>query len=220
MLQIQSLKSVYNKFMPSRNVVKKDIPSTFYHVYARGHGRNAIYRDDEDYRVFFNLLKRHLNIKVENDCNGRPYVNLRGEIELTCYCLMPNHFHLLLYQIDESAMSRLMRSIMTSYSRYFNKKYELSGALFETTYKASMIISDRYLLYISRYIHLNPNKKGWRNYLYSSLQYYLGQHAPEWLQTKRITELFSTLDEYKMFIDDYDDYQSVLDEIKSELAGG
>jgi len=204
--------------MPSRNVVKIDIPNNFYHVYARGHGRMAVFREDEDYRVFLNLIKRYLDIDVKCDSNGVAYTNLHGRIELTCYCLMPNHFHLLLYQIDEHAMPRLMRGIMTSYSRYFNKKYELSGALFETTYKASMIILDKYLMHISRYIHINP--KNWRTYKYSSLLYYLGQHSPEWLQPKRILELFSSLDEYEIFVADYEDYKEMLDEIKHELANG
>lgn len=57
--------------MPSRNVVKIDIPNTHYHVYARGHARHRIYRDDEeDYRVFLNLFKRHLNIESTNDSSG------------------------------------------------------------------------------------------------------------------------------------------------------
>jgi len=204
--------------MPSRNVVKIDIPNTFYHVYARGHGRMTIYRDDEDYRVFLNLIKRYLNNEVENDHDGVPFTNLHGKIELTCYCLMPTHFHLLLYQINEHSMPRLMRGIMASYSRYFNIKYELSGALFETTYKASMIMLDKYLIHISRYIHINP--KDWRTYTYSSLPYYLGQRPPEWLQPARIIEQFSDSDKYEKFLADYEDYKEMLDEIKHELAGG
>jgi len=129
---------------------------------------------------------------------------------------MPNHFHLLLYQINEHAMTQLMRFIMTGYSRYFNKKYELSGALFETTYKASIISINKYLIHISRYIHINP--KDWRTYKYSSLTYYLAKTPPEWLQTKRIIELFSSPNEYELFIADYEDYKYTLDDIKHELA--
>lgn len=202
--------------MPSRNVVKIDIPHTFYHVYARGHGRHAIYRDGEDYRVFLNLLKRHLGVEPISDHIGRPYAHLRYEVEINCYCLMPNHFHLLIYQISEHAMKRLMHGIMTSYSRYFNKKYNLSGALFETTYKASIVYSEKYLIHISRYIHINP--KQWRNYPYSSLPYYLGKNAPEWLQPSRILELFVSINEYAEFVADYEDYKETLDEIKHELA--
>jgi len=202
--------------MPSRNVVKADIPDTFYHVYARGHCRKKIYHDDKDYRVFLNLIKRYLNIETEYDANGIPYTNLHGKIELTCYCLMPNHFHLLLYQIDKHALPRLMRGIMTSYSRYYNKKYKSSGALFETTYKATIIMSDRYLIHISRYIHINP--EDWHTHKYSSLPYYLGKKPPEWLQPIKITELFPLPNEYEIFVADYEDYKNMLDEIKFDLA--
>ena len=105
---------------------------------------------------------------------------------------------------------------MTSYSRYFNKKYDLSGALFETTYKASIVTLDNYLIHISRYIHINP--KNWRTYNYSSLPFYLGQKPPAWLQPKRITGLFSSSNEYEIFLADYEDYKDALDEIKHELA--
>jgi putative transposase len=204
--------------MPSRNVVKADIPNTFYHVYARGHGKMEIYQDDNDYRVFLNLIKRYLNIEITIDPTGQPYNNLHDKIELTCYCLMPNHFHMLLFQINERAMSRLMRGIMTSYSRYFNNKYKLSGAVFETTYKASIISSDKYLMHISRYIHINP--KNWSIYKYSSLPYYREKYPPEWMQPKRIIDLFSSPDEYETFLADYEDYKNMLAEIKYELAGG
>ncbi len=202
--------------MPSRNVIKKDVSNTFYHIYARGHGKKAIYLDDEDYRVFLNLLKRYLSFEAKNDSCGRPYVHLYKEIELNCYCLMANHFHMLVYQIEEGAMSRLMRGLMTSYSRYFNKKYDSSGALFETTYKASMIMSERYLTHISRYIHINP--KDWQRYDYSSLPYFLGRISPEWLSPARILDQFSSAKEYKEFISDYEDYKDMLDEIKHDLA--
>ena len=70
--------------MPSRNVIKNDIPNTYYHVYARGHDKMDIYRDDEDYRVFLNLLKRYLGRVIQKDNSGRLYCNYKGEIELVC----------------------------------------------------------------------------------------------------------------------------------------
>lgn len=203
--------------MPSRNVLKVDVPDSFYHVYARGHGRRAIFRDDEDYRVFLNLFKRHLDIEPARDRIGRQYKHLRNEIELNCYCLLPNHFHLLLYQRSEGAMQQLMRSVMTAYGQYFNKKYDSSGSVFESTYKASMITADEYLMHISRYIHLNP--QDWRNYRYSSLPFYLETAPPAWLHSERILELFSDSRQYQEFVEDYEDYKKQLDFIKHELAG-
>ncbi len=203
--------------MPSRNVVKIDLPNTLYHVYARGHGRMTIYRDDDDFRVFFNLFKRYLGTENTKDPRGRPYMDLHEKIELNCYCLMPNHFHLLLYQSEPSSMKKLMHAVTSSYSKYFNNKYGSSGALFETTYKASIIGTNSYILYISRYIHRNP--KDWHSYNYSSLPYYIGRMAPEWLRPQRILDLFTSGDEYVEFISDIKDYKSSLDDIKSEIAG-
>jgi len=205
--------------MPSRNVIKVDVAQSYYHVYARGHDKKSIFRDDEDYRVFLNLFKRYLSKDQVSDKYGKPYICLRGKVELLAYCLMENHFHLLLYQDGKGAMSHLMRSIMTSYSCYFNKKYSTSGALFESRYRASRISTDAYLLHISRYIHLNSGD--WRAYLYSSISAYFGLgDRPEWLQPERVTELFGSLPVYADFLDDYVECEGSLDGIKAELADG
>lgn len=201
--------------MPSRNVLKIDMPDSYYHVYARGHGKQKIFRDEEDFEYFLSLFARHLSNQPTLNISGRSYVHLQDDISLLCYCLMNNHFHLLLYQKQVGAMSQLMRSIMTSYSMYFNKKYQSSGALFESRYKASRISSESYLLHISRYIHLNP--KDWMAYPYSSIHsYYLG--APEWLQPEPVVELFGSLPKYADFLNDYADYKQSLELIEKELA--
>ena len=201
--------------MPSRNVIKVDIPNSYYHVYARGHGRKKIFRDSEDFEAFTKLFERHLSEDPEFNSFGRPYPHLRGHVTLLSYCLMSNHFHLLLYQTSEGAMSKLMRGIMTSYSMYFNKKYNSSGSLFESRYKASRISNDTYLMHISRYIHLNP--KDWMAYPYSSIHsYYLG--APEWLDPQPVIELFGSLPKYADFLNDYVDYRESLEMMEHELA--
>lgn len=202
--------------MPCKNVIKVDIDDCYYHIYARGHNRNPIFRNDYDYRVFINLLKRYLDSEIKYDTSGREYINLHQDLELLSYCLMPNHFHLLIYQINQGTMTRLMRGIMSSYSQYFNKKYKVSGTLFETRFKASLIKNDPYLMHISRYIHLNP--KDWRAHPYSSIHAYFGVGESDWLQPKRIIELFGSMAIYADFLDDYKDYKKSLDEIKSSLA--
>ncbi|MEI6228408.1 MAG: transposase [Candidatus Saccharibacteria bacterium] len=202
--------------MPSRNIDKIDINDSYYHVYARGRGKQPIFQDDEDYRVFLNLFKRYLSVDELLDGSGRKYPHLRSEVELLCYCLMPNHFHLLLYQVEKGAMSQLMRGLMTSYSVYFNKKYEMSGPVFESRYKASIIATDAYLMHISRYIHLNPDD--WRAYPYSSIHAYFGIGQPEWLQQDKIIDLFGTTPIYADFLDDYADYKKSLEEIEHSLA--
>lgn len=112
-------------------------------------------------------------------------------------------------------MSSLMSAIMTSYSRYFNAKYMLTGPLFESRYKASRISSDPYLMHISRYIHSNPDD--WIVYPHSSIHaYYMG--APEWLEPKRVINLFGSLPVYADFFNDHVDYKKSLEIIKDELA--
>ncbi len=203
--------------MVSRNTVKVDIPDSYYHIYARGASRQPIFLEDQDYRVFLSLLERYLSPRDIRDPSGVPYDKLGEDISLLCYCLMSNHFHLLVYQTHAHAMTRLMRGVMTSYSRYFNKKYQRSGSLFESRYKASRISSDSYLLHISRYIHLNP--KQWREHPYSSLIYYVeGVDAPDWLQTERVRELFPSAEAYDEFVSDYEAVKESLQLAKHELA--
>lgn len=202
--------------MPGRNVIKLDIVDSYYHVYARGSNHRKIFKDDEDYNTFLNLFKRHLSEGESYSKSGYKYPNLRGQIELLAYCLMNSHFHLLFYQKNQGAMSNLMHGTMTSYSMYYNKKYKCNGALFESRYRASRVSTDEYLMQVSRYIHLNPNK--WQAYPYSSIHAYFGIGHPDWLQEEKVIDLFGSTPIYADFLDDVEDYKSTLDEISDELA--
>ena len=68
---------------------------------------------------------------------------------------MGNHFHLLLYQVTESGVRELMTSVLTAYTMYFNKRHKRRGPLFESTFKAVIVLEDTQLMHITRYIHLN-----------------------------------------------------------------
>jgi putative transposase len=197
--------------MPSRNVTKFDLPDAFYHVYGRGKNKSAIFRDDQDSRVFLSLFKRYLSGRPHADPYGVAYPHLTGHIDLICYCLMANHFHLLVYQRHPGSMARLMRGVLTSYSRYFNTKYNYSGALLESRYKAALIGNEAYLRHITRYIHLSPHH--WEVYEYSSLPFYLGAKRAEWLKPESILALFKTPDDYATFLRDYADHKLSLQEI-------
>ncbi len=207
--------------MPSRNIVKQYVDETYYHAYNRGVNRRNIFVDDQDYRVFLNLLKRYLGEEIAYDKSGRPYPNYFKDIELLAYCLMPNHFHLFLYQIHERSMSKFMQSAMTSYTRYFNKRHGRLGGLFQDRFKASDIQTEAYFSHISRYIHLNPIDIGatWRDYPYSSLKYYLGDKKASWVKPHKIIEYFDdSAANYLEFLNDYVGYKLELDEVKHELA--
>jgi REP element-mobilizing transposase RayT len=202
--------------MPSRNIYKQDVEHSYYHVYARGANKQPIFLDADDYMFFISLFERYLSANPATNKAGIPYPHYGTTIELLAYCLMSNHFHALLYQIDQGAMRDLMHSLMTSYSRYFNFKYRRTGSLFESRYKASMIHDQVYLEHISRYIHLNP--RYWKRYRYSSLRFYEKDDEPEWITTRRILEIFPDRKAYTNFVADYEDHKLMLDECKRQMA--
>lgn len=204
--------------MPSRNTIRYDVDADdqYYHVYARGASRKDIFLDADDFSYFLSLFARYLDSGKTISKTGVVYPNYSGTIELLAYCQMTNHFHLLVYQKDKGALSSFMRSFMTSYSRYFNLKYKLSGSLFESRYKASLIDDQSYLEHISRYIHMNP--RYWKRYPYSSLQFYFTSNHDDWINPSKIEELFTSKKEYIQFLEDYADEKEELAELKYLLA--
>lgn len=201
--------------MPSRNRLKAYVSDGYYHIYNRGLNKQNIFADKNDYTVFLNLLKRHLDTLPVKDVWGREYKWLHQELELLAFCLMPNHFHLLIYQKDPTAMTNLLHDISGAYTSYFNKKHGRSGPLFQERFKASLIRNQEYLMHISRYIHLNPND--YREWKFSSLPYYLNRRHAGWINPNRILGIFGS-GEYPGFLSDYESHKAALEEIKSELA--
>ncbi|MHB8651880.1 MAG: transposase [Minisyncoccota bacterium] len=204
----------------------------FYHLYNRGVERRAIFLDDDD-RARFTALLYVCNSKdpiyISNFSDWRSvdfFVLPRGErlVDIGAYCLMPNHFHLLVKEPAGDNTSIFMRKLLTGYSMYFNKKYHRTGALFEGAYKARHVNNDEYLKYLFAYIHLNPVKlieSGWKEsgirdrksaqryleqYSYSSYLDYVDaekRSARRILQRAVFPEYFSKPAEFSNFIDDW-----------------
>ncbi|MBI5451903.1 transposase, partial [Candidatus Gottesmanbacteria bacterium] len=158
--------------MASKNSVKIYSENAFYHVYNRGVEKRDIFLDEQDYSVFLSYLQTYTTPKDEvkfkkiissNDSSPKEkdkaikqlrLKNYSGNIELVCYALLPNHFHLLIHQ-HENVLNRFMNSLGTRYGMYFNRKYKRTGILFQDVYKAVVVYTDEQLLHLSRYIHLN-----------------------------------------------------------------
>lgn len=205
--------------MPSRNTVKEFADDQYYHLYNRGVEKRDIFLDDQDYVIFLGLLKKYLTGQGENKKNRHKYTNFAERIELLSFCLMPNHFHLLLYQKDKDAITQFMRRVMTGYSMYFNDRYNRVGSLFQGRYKASRINADDYLHHISRYIHLNP--KDYEKWPYSSFKNYTGEKKTKWVKTDTILGLFDNdKQSYVDFVSDYVSSRNELSVIKWQLANG
>ena len=146
-------------------------PDNYYHVFNRGNAKMDIFLDKEDYRFFLWRLKENLfPEQVENrrapsaklsKITKERYVRKllpSNSFSLICYCLMPNHFHLLIRQNSKSKINELMLRICGSYAKYFNKKYDRVGSLFQDQFKATLVDKNNYLLWLSSYIHKNPQK--------------------------------------------------------------
>lgn len=182
--------------MPSKHSIKVYAPETYFHVFNRGVEKRTIFLDDQDYHVFLKYLRRHLSRETSYDEFKRPYRNLSNDVELLAYCLMPNHFHLLLYQKSSTGIEPLMRSVLTAYTMYFNKRYRRVGTLFQGPYKAAPIISDEQLMHVSRYIHQNP-KAQFKEYKFSSLKAYMDKATEDWLNPLPVLNI---VDNYASFM--------------------
>ncbi len=155
-------------------------PGLYYHVYARGNNRDPIFFDERDYRRFLT--------KLEEYRRELPFV-------LYAYCLLPNHFHILL-KVKKYTLTTIMQKLMTSYTMYINKKHDRVGHVFQGRYQSIIVEKETYLLQVLRYIHLNPVKAGFVDlphlYPWSSYSYYLSnQPTHPRLKTNEILGMFS-----------------------------
>ncbi len=215
--------------MPAKNSIKIYAENAIYHVYNRGVEKRIIFQDDQDYKVFLSYLKEYLSppLKIEDlikksfDLKGRTFKgiarqpnNYSNQIELLAYCLMPNHFHLMIKQNEnKNSINEFVQSLLVRYSMYFNKRYNRVGSLFQGKYKAVMVLDELYLLHLSRYIHLNPSE--YTTDLvnsYSSYGEYLGIRNTDWVKPRPILLYFENekanpefkrINNYKNFVESY-----------------
>jgi putative transposase len=182
--------------MPARNVLKPHVANSWYHLYNRGNNKQPIFHDDTDYLFFTKLLKKYLSPEESIDVTTgllNP-MNITSVISLSCFCLMPNHFHLLVKQQEANGITQLTQRILTSFVLYMNNKYKKTGPLFEGKLKGILIDSDAYLLHLSRYIHRNPihilEKNPLDSYVHSSFPYYIGRRHATWIDTQALLHEF------------------------------
>jgi|SRR3989338_7458782 len=160
----------------------------YYHVYNRGNSKQTIFHDKPDYDRFLKLLflsNSEESFKIYLIGNN-VYNFDRGKnlVSIGAYCLMANHFHLLVTPNTEGGISKFMQKLSTGYSMYYNKKYDRTGTLFEGKFKSEHADDDNYLKYLFSYIHLNPIKlidKSWKEHgiqdIPSAVKY-LNQYSP------------------------------------------
>lgn len=196
----------------------------FYHIYNRGVNKQAVFLDRRDYvRFLFIILAFQSEISIYNiSCYISTFIkhsvfNISEKtidkiddnkiVGLVGFALMPNHFHLILREIDDGGISRYMQKVLNAYTKYFNAKYKRSGHLFQGPFQAVLIETNEQLLHLSAYIHRNPRElKEWKGkehkYPWSSFQDFYNENRWEKLLVPYIiTEQFETPKEYKDFVD-------------------
>lgn len=152
----------------------------WYHVMNRGANHQAIFFRDYHRKIFTDLLQ---------------HISIVYKVEVHAYCLMTNHYHLLLRTTDPN-LPEAMRYLDSVYTSRLNKDLLRDGPLFRGRYKSVLVEADEYLLHVSRYIHLNPLEAGLvkdlKQYRWSSYRCYIGDDkSPDWLHTDFIHEYFT-----------------------------
>lgn len=213
--------------MPAKNAIKEYEPGGYYHIYNRGVEKRLIFMDEMDYSVFISYLAFYLSIldlrgyssQGETIPSSKVLKNYFGEIKLLAYCLMPNHFHLMIKQESDRGIDHFMRSLSTKYVRYFNSKYKRVGSLFQDTYKGVRVETESQFVYLSKYIHRNPlgitcedTPRRLEDYRYSSYGNYLKKFSQNWVDVEEILGLFGGINRqisfknYQEFVEESSDY--------------
>lgn len=147
-----------------------------YHVFNRGTEKRKIFLDKSDYERFLFVLESlnrnkshgYISESFKNQALGKSRSkrkDFESLVNILDYCLMPNHYHLVLEQLVDGGISKFLQKVMTSYTMYFNKRYERNGVLFQGKTKSKFITSNLHYKQVKTYIDLNPVDicdSGWR----------------------------------------------------------
>lgn len=209
----------------------------YYHVYNRTTGGITIFSGERtlkrslglvDYYRFPQKLRysKYLALaKEEKLMYENEFRKQKPLVELFAFSLMPNHYHLLLKQIDDGGIKEYVSNFQKGYAKYFNVKNKRFGSVFQGPFKAKHIDKNEYLLHLSRYIHLNPvtsyliNIEELEEYPWTSFPLYFNNKAniKNLVNTDFITKIAGSYEKYKKFVYDQADYQRKLNEIKGLL---
>lgn len=221
--------------MPARNAIKLYVENGYYHLYNRGVEKRPIFLNPLDYNVFLSYMKQYLLPKNEKelydklsdaDISSRErdkilkllrLNNFHNEIKLIAFCLMPNHFHLLVNQKSAGSIDAFIQSLCTRYTMYFNRRYKRIGPLYQGVYKAVLVDRESYYLHLTRYIHkqaltfqgetLEAHEKQ-----PSSYGDYLGLRKTEWVFPEEVLSYFSKTNpklSYKAFVESKDHFDLI-----------
>ncbi|MFK5981536.1 MAG: transposase [Flavobacteriaceae bacterium] len=158
----------------------------FYHIYNRGNNKQNIFFEKENYHYFIRLLEKYISPIAE----------------IYSYCLLPNHFHLLI-KIKSGAIkpSQKFSNFFNSYTKSINKKYNRTGSLFQKPFKRIRVSDSKYLFQLVTYIHLNPENhniiRNFEKYKYSSYSLFLNETYSSFIEVNEVLEWFDGITNFK-----------------------
>jgi len=175
------------KYNPSM----KHFAGHFYHIYNRGVDKRDIFVHEENYLFLLQRMYKYLPLYSTS---------------LVAYCLMPNHYHMLLFANQDDSPGRFIQRLFNSYSQAFNIQERRSGTLFEGRAKSKLIFENEYLFQITRYIHLNPVRAGLvqkpENWAYSNYREFVGMRKSPFFDVDFFESQFGSPKEYRLFVED------------------
>lgn len=228
--------------MPSRYYSRNFKPGKYYHLFNRGAYKKALFKNKEDFDTFIEIMIYYLkfptgepkSILKRKEERKRKTSKVRNLVEITssfsvaCYCLMPNHYHFMIKQESKPTLKNsvinFMRRVSITYAMYFTYKYDHSGNIFQGKYKNVPVDDTEQLLYLTKYIHLNPKpilklNQNLAGYAYSSYQDYLSRNKQRYNLLVNGNEVLLRFKKnypklsYKSFVEKTPQKQSLIEKI-------
>ena len=190
--------------MPGRHV--QFAQGCYYHLYNRGANRNTIFTCNDDYWDFLNRLRTNA---------------VRYAAPVIAYCLMPNHFHLLVRQESDTCAGLMVQCTCNGYAQAFNRRRQHNGTLFQGRYQSILVNNDEYLRHLCRYIHTNPVKDGFalqpELWPYSNYATWISQCSDQEIDRSFLQEFFGSSERYRSFVADWTERKRMPDPLRTYL---
>ena len=187
--------------MPQRNL--EFLKGHYYHIYNRGVNYQPIFFHRDNYFYLIRLIKSIFE---------------KYNVTIISYCLMPNHYHLLVRPELNEVLSDCMRDIFISYVQAINKRFKRKGPLFEGRFRSILVDEINYVLHLCRYIHLNPVKaslvKFPEDWIFSNFREWIGIRRWRLIDERFIKSNFSNQSKYRKFVVEYQPAQDISENLK------
>lgn len=208
------------------------VTNEIYHVYNRSVGKQNIFSGSRElsrilelfeYYRLLNPIKYSYYKTFSKDRKKEYMLDIKKNgllVDVYAYCVMPDHYHLLIKQEKDEGIKEYVRKFQNAYAKYFNKKEENRGSIFINPFKAKRISSDDIFLHVSRYIHLNPatsyiiKLKDLKTDRRTSFSSYIDSNKDSFVNSSMILSLVGSIEKYIKFVSGQKDYQRELKRIE------